>query len=375
MNQHQQNNTQAVQIKAQTKTLRTLIEGDGFKQQIAKLLPRHMTPERMARIAVLALGRTPKLALCTQASLFNALLTLSQLGLEPDGRNAHLIPFKNNKTGQYECQLVVDYKGLASLIQRSGCVSNIHADIVCENDEFIFDRGELKAHRIDFKKPRGSAYAAYSLVRFKDGSESCVVLGKDEIYAVRNKSSGWSAHLRFKVPSPWADAQSEPEMWKKTAFKRHSKWLPLSAEYRDHMEKIDEAEARAGEPQIDTPFDIDLEPSQIEGQTAAEQLPESEAAQGDAPEEKPEPTRELPQVKHNPTDPIGVTTLSPDQDVIKGTFESNDVTFEQFRFVAGVPNSDSWAGWYEVPAAVCQQLRSDAKRMIKVINLAKALPK
>lgn len=35
---------------------------------------------------------------------------------------------------------------------RSGTVSNIHADVVCDNDEFEYDRGELKRHKIDSRE-------------------------------------------------------------------------------------------------------------------------------------------------------------------------------------------------------------------------------
>ena len=83
-------------------TLRELLEGELFREQVAKALPRHLTPDRFIRVAVTTMNRTPKLAQCDQASFFNALLTLSQVGLEADGRRAYLIPFENKKKGIIE---------------------------------------------------------------------------------------------------------------------------------------------------------------------------------------------------------------------------------------------------------------------------------
>jgi recombination protein RecT len=212
--------------------IRQLLEGDAFKAQVAKALPRHLTPDRFIRVACTAIMRTPKLADCDQASFFNALLNLSQLGLEPDGRRAHLIPFENRKRGVTECQLIVDYKGLVELAMRSGSVANIHADVVCEGDEFEYDMGEVKKHKIDFRSgKRGKPYAAYAVCTFKDGTRKAEVMSSDDIEGIRKRSK--AGHL-----GPWVTDWNE--MAKKTCFRRLSKWLPLSPEYRDALEADDD---------------------------------------------------------------------------------------------------------------------------------------
>ena len=94
----------------------------------------YRTPDRFIRIALTALTRTPKLTTCDHGSFFQALLDLSQLGLEPDGRRAHLIPFRNNKRNCVECQLIIDYKGLALRVSGATGVglagSNMGAKVV-----------------------------------------------------------------------------------------------------------------------------------------------------------------------------------------------------------------------------------------------------
>lgn len=217
-------------------TVRDLICGDKFKAAMAAVLPKHLTADRMARVAIAAMTRTPKLAECDPTSLMQCMMSLSQLGLEPDGRRAHLIPYGK------VCTLIIDYKGLVELASRSGAVSNIHADVVCENDVFEYDRGALTKHLIDFRKPRGAVFATYAIARFKDGGEKCEVMTRDEVESIRKRSKAGTS-------GPWVTDWNE--MAKKTVFRRLSKWLPLSPEFRDALEIDDQHEKPV--VTIDTP--------------------------------------------------------------------------------------------------------------------------
>lgn len=233
--------------------IKSLINSDAMRQQFAAALPRHLTPDRFIRVATTALMRTPKLAQCSPESLMKCLLDLSSLGIEPDGRRAHLIPFENKKANTVECTLIIDWKGLAELAQRSGQIAKLHADLVCENDEFAYDLGEVLYHRIDFRKDRGVPYAAYAMAVTKDGAKYCAVMTRAEIYAIRDGSQGWFAFQKgWAKQSPWdpSNTGSEGEMWKKTAFRRLSKWLPLSPEFRDALDKDDDDEMRNVTPQV-----------------------------------------------------------------------------------------------------------------------------
>lgn len=221
-----------IQETKEPKGLKALINSDTMREQFARALPKHLTADRFTRVCITALTRNPKLQECTPESFMRCLLDLSAMGLEPDGRRAHLIPYGK------ECTLVVDYKGTVELVMRSGIVSIIHADKVCENDAFEYDRGEIKQHKIDFKKPRGNAYAYYALVRFKDGSEKAEVMSMEDIEAIRERSQGYKSAIQYKKSHPWIT--DFDEMAKKTVFKRCSKWLQLSPEIRDALEKGDD---------------------------------------------------------------------------------------------------------------------------------------
>ncbi len=284
--------TEKTQVQKRDKGIKELLTSDAFRTQVQNALPKHLKPERFIRIALTALTKTPNLMQCTQESFFQSLLTLSQLGLEPDGRLAHLIPYGDS------CTVIVDYKGLCDLAMRSGKVSNIHADIVCENDVFEYDKGEVRTHKIDFKKPRGAMYAVYAICRFKDGTEASAVMTKDEVEAIRARSKAGKS-------GPWVTDWNE--MAKKTAFRRLSKWLPLSPEYRDALEQDHDQ----FEPINITPEREDIEmpkrlseqaedtPERKERETTAEDEPEcaegEEPFEDDAPEDKPEQPNDIPE--------------------------------------------------------------------------------
>lgn len=86
-----------------------------FQPEIERALPEHLSGDRMARIALTAFRRNPKLGQCDPRSVFAAVIQASQLGLEPDmqGR-AFLIPYGK------ECQFIPGWKGLLDLLHRSG---------------------------------------------------------------------------------------------------------------------------------------------------------------------------------------------------------------------------------------------------------------
>lgn len=224
-------------------TIRDRINSPAQMQEIARALPKHMSADRMARVAITALTKTPALNECEPASFFKCLLDLSAMGLEPDGRRAHLIPFRNNKRNVTECQLIVDYKGLVELAYRSGEIASIHTDVFCEGEEFIEDRGKVISHRIDRSKQRGKPLGAYCIVTFKSGSEKHEVMGIHEIEAIRKRSRSGSS-------GPWVTDWSE--MARKTVFRRASKWLPLSSEILEAFERdgdqFEQPPARAKRP-------------------------------------------------------------------------------------------------------------------------------
>ena len=110
---------------------------DKSKTQIALALPRHMSADRLLRVAMTSVQRNPKLLDCTHLSLIAAIIQSAQLGLEPDDLlgHAYLVPFKTTVV------LIPGYKGLISLSRRSGEIKAVYARTVYEKDHFKISFG------------------------------------------------------------------------------------------------------------------------------------------------------------------------------------------------------------------------------------------
>lgn len=194
--------------------------------EIKKALPSVMTPERFTRIAISALNNNPKLQQCTQLSFLGALMTSAQLGLEPNTPlgQAYLIPYKNK--GILECQFQIGYKGLIDLAYRNGQMQTIMAQVVYENDEFMYEYGlEPKlVHRPAFVD-RGEPVYYYGYFRTVNGGYGMSVMSKPDMeeYA-RTYSKAYDTEY-----SPWKT--NYDEMAKKTVIKQALKYAPIKTDF------------------------------------------------------------------------------------------------------------------------------------------------
>jgi recombination protein RecT len=324
-------------------TLRQQLAGDYFKQQVALALPKHMTADRFVRVGLTALLKTPKLADCTPESVIQCMLACSSLGLEPDGRRAHLIPYGN------VCTLIVDYKGIVELAKRSGDVSGVFAQVVCENDSFEWENGEVK-HQIDWKRDRGAMYAAYATITFRDGSKQTDVMTKAEIDAIRRRSKAGNS-------GPWVTDYNE--MAKKTVFRRASKWITLSPEVADALEKED------------APFSSSSMVTDISAPPVAPEpvsvLPDpvDDVPMGNPAQAAPEPLQA--------NQPIGETLQDKLAKVCKDAgFDYDD--FGRWAIESGnVPDADTKDGFGEIHDAICKRLLRSQAGMLKGIATVKGL--
>lgn len=210
--------------------LKSLLNSDAIRAQIARALPAHMTPDRFLRVATTTMLRVPKLANCDQTSFMQAMLTCSQLGIEPDNRRAYLIPFENRKLGIIECQLIIGFMGLLELAKRSGEVASWKAETVKERDVFSWESGIIH-HSINWREDRGKLECVYSVVKLSNGEIDTEVMTLAEVESIRQRS-------RSKDSGPWVT--DFEEMAKKTVIRRHSKRLTLSPEFHDALDRDDD---------------------------------------------------------------------------------------------------------------------------------------
>jgi recombination protein RecT len=216
---------------------------DKYKNEIARALPSHMTPDRVARIALTEVRKNPKLAACDPFSFLGAVVQAAQLGLEVGSGlgHAYLVPYKS------ECTLITGYKGQVDLMRRSGRIKGVWSYIVYPEDTFEegVDNGEpylryQAARTGKERKPEDEMRAVFALAKFDDGTTQWSVMEKWEVDRIR-------AGLRY--PSDvWRDHYGE--MAKKTAVRRLSKLCPQSPELVQANE-IEDGGRRAHQPFID----------------------------------------------------------------------------------------------------------------------------
>lgn len=214
-------------VEKKSKTIFDIIQAGA--KQFATALPKHINTDRFVRIAITTIRQNPKLAQCSQESLLGALMVSAQLGLEPGVLGqCYLIPYGR------ECQFQIGYKGMIELLRRSGQLKDIYAYSVYENDDFEITYG---LDRNLIHKPnlanKGDFLGCYCVAILKDDTRAFEYMSKEEIEAHAKKFSKTFGN------GPWkTDFEA---MSHKTVVKKMLKWLPLSVEFLENIEKDDKS--------------------------------------------------------------------------------------------------------------------------------------
>lgn len=202
------------------KELSTVLLGEGMQNQLRMACTKAVTPERLARIVLTELRRTPKLLSCSPQSIYGALLQCAQLGLEPGPLGlAYIIPYGK------EAQFQIGYKGILNLVWRSKLISSVQSEVVYEGDHFEYANGipPTLRHVPSGDRPAGAKPThAYCIIETTSGGWIFRVMTFDEIEKIRK------AHSQSGAGSAWTTAWDEQAC--KTVIKRTAKRAPVSAE-------------------------------------------------------------------------------------------------------------------------------------------------
>ena len=215
-------------------------------KQFSTALPKHINSDRFVRIAITTIRQNPKLAQCSQESLLGALMVSAQLGLEPGTLGqCYLIPFENKRMGTVECQFQIGYKGLIELLRRSGQLSDIYSYTVYENDDFNIEYGLSRTltHKPNFDE-RGEIKGFYAVAILKDGTKAFEYMTKEEI--VKHEEKYRKGSYKNDV---WN--KNFEEMAQKTVVKKLLKWLPVSVEFLDMINKDEKSFKTVNEKSTD----------------------------------------------------------------------------------------------------------------------------
>lgn len=216
-----------------------------MKGEIGRALPKHLTPDRMARVVMTALRTVPELAHCTRESFAGCVMQLAQLGLEPNTPLGHawLIPRRDGKKSEragrpiIECTVIIGYQGFLELGRRAGV--NAFAYTVREGDQFKYELGlnPMLKHvpSEDPDRENKRITHVYAVARTKEFADSpiFVVLSRAQVEARKKRSA--TAGSSF---SPWKS--DEEAMTLKTAIRALWRWMPKQIE-QSTAEALDDA--------------------------------------------------------------------------------------------------------------------------------------
>jgi len=192
---------------------------DKFKPQLALALPKHLTADRMARLALTAFSTTPALQQCDPKSIAGAIMVAGQLGLEI-GVNGHgfLIPYGRT------CTFVPGWKGLQDLVNRSGRATT-WTGAVYEGDEFDYRLGDspFVHHRPGDEDDQKKMTHVYAVGRV-NGSNWPIV----EVWPM---SKVWKHRDKYNKQGQKHYSFRDPEMYaRKVALLQVLKYVPSSVE-------------------------------------------------------------------------------------------------------------------------------------------------
>jgi len=204
------------------------------KTEIAKMLPSHLSIDRLLKVATIAATTTPALLKCDVPSLVAAIGQCAQMGMEPNTvlGSCYLVPFKckrkdnsGNERWVDSVQVIVGYRGLIDLARRSGQIVSIAAHEVCENDHFelIYGLEEKLEHKPALDE-RGEVIGFYAVAKLKDGGYSFEFMSTRQVKDIMTKTQSKGAY------GPWKEHFIE--MGRKTVIRRLAKYLPLSVEFQ-----------------------------------------------------------------------------------------------------------------------------------------------
>ena len=255
---------QDVQVAAPgRRSIRDLLSDPKVAAGMQAVATKHLAPEKMLRLCVNAVIRTPKLALCNPQSVLGAMMTSQALGLEPNTvlQHAFLLPYKRrmpkkdaagrietNPQGTwiweetFEAQYQIGYRGFVTLFARNPRIISVDAEAIHEGDLFEHMKGSDSFLR--YQKAlvdRGELIGSFCFTAMKDGGEQATVLPLEEIQKIREKSETFKKLVSdvSQATNPKAREKAEGKlsdtpwvMWQddmaaKSAVKKHAKMVSL----------------------------------------------------------------------------------------------------------------------------------------------------
>lgn len=202
---------------------------DKMQPEFRAVLPDHISPPAFTRVAQTAIQNSPAIQECTPKSIIAACTKLAEIGLQPDGVDAAIIPYdvkvkyRDNEGVERErwekqAKAMPMVAGIRDLVRRSGQVKNWKVRVVRAADYFEHLDGDEEriVHRPSYDDESPITHV-YSIAYLESGELSRHVITVAHVEKIRKRSRNGNT-------GPWIN--DYPEMAQKTCLRQHSKSLP-----------------------------------------------------------------------------------------------------------------------------------------------------
>lgn len=293
---------------------------DNFKPQLGLALPKHLSADRMARLALTEFSKSEKLQQCDAKSIAASIMTAGQLGLEPGVNGAgFLVPYGRT------CTFVPGWKGLVDLVARSGR-GTVFTGVIFKDQEYTFVDGarrDLIIHNeTDLDDPEDITHA-YAIGWVKDAAMPVIELWRvSKIKKHRDKyNKVGKAHYSFR---DW-------EMYcRKVPLLQVLKYMPCSIEVQNAIAASHAAE-NGRSVTIENGIVIDYDAHGVGNMDpiTGEIIGGDQISQGDQ-QEKPEPKKPGATGSNDPAPATSSNTETPPADKQKkqSVADQNDFSVE-----------------------------------------------
>ena len=198
------------------KNKKGLLEGYGKKI---------LTPGVVVKLLIGMMSKNPKLAKCSNISLFNCLTVAVDLGLRPGGPRAliHFVPYAGVATP------IIDYRGLIAIAKRGGNWIAVTPRTVRAKDEFSIRYGtdEGITHIPCSNPERGKIVGFYTIAKNRNGIKQFEYMTVEDVNLIRKRSPA-------RDNGPWVTDYEM--MGRKTVIKRLCNLIDDSQEMQKAIE-------------------------------------------------------------------------------------------------------------------------------------------
>lgn len=215
--------------------LNGILDSEGYRRRIDDILGKR-APQFISSVVTMAANDamlSKVVASAPQTIITSALKAAAlDLPIDPALGTAYVVPFKNkvkkpdgSEQWRDEATMIIGWKGLVQLAQRTGLYKRINADYVYEGEKIVDDRitGDI---RIEGEKASDKVIGYFAYFQLVNGFEKCVCWTREKVQAHEQKNRKGQY-----MTKAWRD--DFDAMGRKTVLRELiSKWGPMSIDYR-----------------------------------------------------------------------------------------------------------------------------------------------